>query len=98
MPTWFQHSRSTTLCGMGCGVGLFVLILGLAFGKDEVSKLGMTIIGAAATIMGFLARSEHQHQVDAPALKAEVKAEVNRDVRIELARPPLEPDGPAGCA
>lgn len=69
---WLQKSPETTLCGLGALVGLLVMVLGLAFDKDELWKYGMGIVGAAATLIGLLARSQRQHEADKPALKAEV--------------------------
>jgi hypothetical protein len=83
MKDWLRQSPETTLCGLGALVGLMVMLMGLAFGKDEVWKTGMAIVGAAATLMGFLARSQRQHEVDKPALKVEVIEEARGIARSE---------------
>jgi hypothetical protein len=69
---WLKRSPETTLAGLGALAGLLVMLLGLAFGKDEAWKAGMGMVGAAASIGLTLARSERQHQADKPELEAEM--------------------------
>ena len=90
MLKWFRESRETTLCGLAAGVGLLLLILGLLFNKDEVWKAGITIVSATVVFMGVLARSQPQHDADAAKLKAELRADIVREVQAEVSivRPP----------
>jgi hypothetical protein len=82
MSNWLR-SPGTTLAGLGAGLGLLVMLMGLAFDEDEVWKTGMGIVGAAAALIGILARSEGQHEADKPVLKAEVAKDIKEEMREE---------------
>jgi NADH/NAD ratio-sensing transcriptional regulator Rex len=44
--------------GMLAGIGLLMLLIGLAFDTEEVWKTAMGLIGTGATIIGIFARDE----------------------------------------
>jgi hypothetical protein len=64
MTSLLQRSPETTYAGLAALVGLALVLLGLLFAQEKVWQAGLVIVSAAASLLGFVSRSERQHLKD----------------------------------
>jgi hypothetical protein len=60
----FVRSPETTAAGIASALGFVTFLAGVIFKNSEAVTVGLGIIGAAASALGFLSRSESQHSRD----------------------------------